>query len=233
MVALTTDQPSISSNIENTRDKVAEELMSWREQFTINLAKEECRHSRQDKYSVGIIACGGLLDTMAAIRSGLMPIWGCDIDPVARLMWRDLVGNECYGDILTLPADSIRRPKILKTGLPCLDYSGLGSKLGSKGKTGSLYVKQSEIILRISPDAVIIEQSGNAPNINNGDEVRELIRRLEDQYFVHTTDRTENQMGTQYGIPVWHYGDVTTRVRFFIVGLHHRLGDTAASFHFP
>jgi site-specific DNA-cytosine methylase len=224
---------SQSTTTHSPQDSVAEELASWREQFTINLAKEKCRHSTQDKYSVGIIASGGLLDTLAAIRSGLMPIWGCDIDPIAQRMWRDLVGNDCYGDVLTLPVESIRRPKVLKTGLPCPDYSGLGSKLGASGKSGDLYVKQAEIILQIAPDAAIIEQSGNAPNIHNGEEVRALINKLKEQYFVHVTDRTEGHMGSQYGIPVWHYGDVSTRVRFIIVALHHRLGETAKSFEFP
>ena len=39
-----------------------------------------CRQSTTDKYSVAVLASGGLLDTLAAIRSGLMPIWGSDTD---------------------------------------------------------------------------------------------------------------------------------------------------------
>ena len=136
---------------------MAEELASWRDQLTICKAKQLCRNSTQDKYSVAVIATGGLLDTLAAIRSGLMPIWGCDIEPIAQRMWADLVGSKCYGDMLTLPAESLRRPAVLKTGLPCLDFTALGSKAGEKGKTGHLYVKQADIIKRISPDAVIIE----------------------------------------------------------------------------
>ena len=55
---------------------VAEELRDWREAFTIDMAKTLCRHSTKDRYSVAILAAGGLLDTLAAIRAGLLPIWG-------------------------------------------------------------------------------------------------------------------------------------------------------------
>ena len=226
-------EPRIAQDMKCPRDSVAEELASWREQLTICKAKQMCRNSTQDKCSVAVIATGGLLDTLAAIRSGLMPIWGCDIEPIAQRMWADLVGSKCYGDMLTLPAESLRRPAVLKTGLPCLDCTALGSKAGEKGKTGHLYVKQAEIIKRISPDAVIIEQSGNAPNINNGAEVKELIKQLKEQYCVHVADRTVSKMGDQYGLPVWHYGDVTTRVRFIIVAFHKRLGEAALTYHFP
>ena len=78
-------------------------------------------------------------------------------------------------------------------------------------------MEQAEMILVLSPDAAIIEQTGNAPNVNNGKDVYNLISKLREQYFVHFVDRTAHQMGDQFGLPVWHYGDVSTRVRFIIV----------------
>ena len=69
------------------------ELKLWREPFTINMAKQACRHNNRDKYSVAILASGGLLDTLAAIRAGLSPIWGSEIyrlsttENVGRFDW--------------------------------------------------------------------------------------------------------------------------------------------------
>jgi hypothetical protein len=82
-INMPTIEAKIIKDITSPRDSVAAELASWREQLTITKAKQMCRGSTQDKYSVAVIATGGLLDTLAAIRAGLLPIWGCDIDQIA------------------------------------------------------------------------------------------------------------------------------------------------------
>ena len=180
-------------------------MATWREQFTIDEAKHMCRYSTTDKYSVAVMASGGLLDTIAAIRAGLTPIWGSDTDTLSQKLWRDLTGSECHGDAFKTNYQTLRIPKILKTGFPCPDYTGLGSQLGSDGTTGSLYLKQAELILKISPDAAIIEQIDNVVNINNGKEVKQLISNLQSDYIVHHAT-----------IPVWMYGDPTNRKRFLL-----------------
>ena len=91
--------------------------------MTIDNAKHMCRYSTTDKYSVAVLACGGLLDTLAAIRAGLSPIWGSDTDQLSQTLWKDLTGSECYGDAFKIKFQSLRRPKILKTGFPCPDYT--------------------------------------------------------------------------------------------------------------
>ena len=131
----------------------------------------------EDKYSVAILACGGLLDTLAAIRAGLLPIWGSDTCSLSQKLWKDLVGNTFYGDAFKIDTQSIRRPKILKSGFPCPNYSRLGDESGAEGKTGWMYVRQADIILQVAPDAAIIEQTDNATNINNGKEVNKNLRQ--------------------------------------------------------
>ena len=201
---------------------VAEELATWREQLTIDNAKHLCRYSTTDKYSVAVLASGGLLDTLAAIRAGLIPIWGSDTDELSQKLWRDLTGSECHGDAFKINYQTLRRPKILKTGFPCQNYSGLGNELGADGETGGLYPEQARLILKISPDAAIIEQTDNATNINNGREVKQLISDLQQDYIVHHAT-----------VPVWLYGDPSNRQRFIIVALHKRLGAAAHNYQFP
>ena len=48
----------------------------------------------KDKYSVAILACGDLLDTLAAIRAGLLPIWGSDTCSLSQKLWKDLVRRQ-------------------------------------------------------------------------------------------------------------------------------------------
>ena len=105
----------------------------------------------EDKYSVAILACGDLLDTLAAIRAGLLPIWGSDTCSLSQKLWKDLVGNTFYGDAFKIDTQSIRRPKILKSGFPCPNYSRLGDESGAEGKTGWMYVRQADIILQVAP----------------------------------------------------------------------------------
>ena len=117
---------------------------------------------------------------------------------------------------------TLRRPRILKTGFPCPDYTGLGSKLGSEGNTGHLYTKQAKLIKTISPDVAIIEQTDNAININHGEDVKGLLKELQTDYLTHHAI-----------IPVWRYGDPTNRKRLFIIAFHKRLGPQTQSFQFP
>ena len=126
-----------------------------------------------------MLACGGLLDTCAAIRAGLVPIWGCDTAELPRQLWQDLTNSPCYGDAFKLNIQSLRKPTVLKSGFPCQDYSGLGSELGGQGKSGNLYAEQAKLILQISPAVAIIEQTDNAININQGKEVKQLISDLQ------------------------------------------------------
>lgn len=201
---------------------MTQELHEWRERLQINDAKHLCRHSTTDKYSVAVLASGGLLDTLSSIRAGLIPIWGSDTDELSQKLWQDLTGSVCYGDSFKMDTTTLRRPRILKTGFPCPDYTGLGSKLGSEGNTGHLYTKQAELIKTISPDVAIIEQTDNAININHGEDVKSLLKELQTDYLTHHAI-----------IPVWRYGDPTNRKRLFIVAFHRRLGPQTQSFQFP
>lgn len=133
-----------------------------------------------------------------------------------------MVGTECYGDAFRLDYSILRRPRVLKTGFPCLDYSGLGHKQGTGGNTGWMYVKQAEIILRISPDVAIIEQTDGVLRIDDGKAVDLLVDRLSSEYTVH-----------QAVLPVWIYGDPTNRKRLMLVAIHERLGPATQSYKFP
>ena len=181
-----------------------------------------CRQSTTDKYSVAVLASGGLLDTLAAIRSGLMPIWGSDTDTSMQALWKDLVGTDSYGDAFSIDLSKVRRPKILKTGFPCPNYCSLGDGTGMEGSTGYLYVKQAKIILQLSPDVAIIEQTDGVLNIEGGKAAHLLINELSTQYHVHHST-----------VPVWAYGDVSHRKRFIIVAINKRLGAAGRTYQFP
>ena len=71
---------------------VARELANWRNDFSIDDARDKCQDLTIDRYSIAIMATGGLGDTLAAIREGFQPIIGTAIRPIQQRMWKDVVG---------------------------------------------------------------------------------------------------------------------------------------------
>ena len=205
---------------------VKETLQKYRSGFTIGDAKRECAASTRDKYSVGIASNGGCLDTLSAIRAGMHPIWGCEIDDKNRKMFKDLTGAICYEDarLVAKNIHKIRVPTVLHTSFDCKDYSSLGSLKGAEGERGGeMYVWQGKnLICKMGPEVVLIEMTANVVNVNGGKDLSRLIRDLEAQYIVHH----------KY-ISVWRHGDPTNRKRLFIVAVHKRHGLKAAQFKFP
>ena len=51
---------------------VAKELLDWRNDLSIDAARDKCQDLTIDRYSIAIMATGGLGDTLAAIREGFL-----------------------------------------------------------------------------------------------------------------------------------------------------------------
>ena len=163
---------------------------------------------------------------MAAVRAGLKITWCSEIDETMTKLQQHLFTAPNHGDATQIQYDSIQVPDILKTGMPCPDYvEALGSGLGSKGKTGHLYIKQVAWILTLGKrglKAAILEQTASAIRINQGKEVRYILHKLSEQFYVHYAI-----------IPVWKYGDVSYRKRLIIIIFNRQLGPAGAKYQFP
>ena len=96
------------------------------------------------KYTVGVFASGGLLDTIASIRAGFRPVWGTEICHRKRTLWHKLTGTQDLGDTLQVDWSNQTVPDCLISGMPCTDYSSSGSRTGEDGDTGHLYVDQCD-----------------------------------------------------------------------------------------
>ena len=181
---------------------------------------------RSLSYSVAVLGSGGLLDAIAAVRSGFVPVWGTEICPKQASMWKSLFNCVNYPDTFKdIPNDPFS-PIYLKSGTPCPNYTeegaaGAGGK-GEHGTTGWMFVAQGSLILQLKPKSFCLEMTDNAININNGAEVDKLIAELSGEYYIH------------YSLTyVWEHGDPTSRRRLFIVGFHKSLGPKAKAFQFP
>ena len=143
-------------------------------------------NDRNGKRTVAILSSGGLLDTMAAIRSGFSPIWGTEIDSRKQNMWETLTGNQSLGDTFQLTYSELCRPNYLKSGQTCTDYSSSGSQMGAEGETGWMFISQCDLILDIKPDALCLEMVANAIQVNKGFEVNTVVEMLSEHYVLYS-----------------------------------------------
>ena len=67
-----------------------------------------------------------------------------------------------------------------------------------------MFTKQVQIIVQLQPSAIRLEISDHAVKVHEGREVMHVVNTLK-QYYVITAEI----------IPVWWYGDCTSRRRLF------------------
>ena len=215
--------PKLEQHFKYTNPLIREELHSWRESFTIEQAKSQCRSTKTPKFSCAILCSGGCLDTLSAIRAGFFPLWGCETDPDMQDIWRDLTGVPSMGDFTKINPKYVRRPMVIKTGCPCQDWSPLGKQQGTKGNSGgNLYVAQGKIILDLEPIIAVIEQTAGVLQVEKGKWFYQLAETLGEKYILHYRV-----------LDCWKYGDVSNRKRLFLIALHKRLGEAAKAFRWP
>lgn len=197
------------------------DLRTMREEHQIEIIKQRSS-VRDSAYTFASFSSGGCLDAIASMLSGMAPLWGTEVCEHKRQAWRDLTRTADVGDTYAHDWEYMPTPDVLWSGQVCVDYSLSGPRTGAQGETGWMFVKQTDPILLLQPNAVIIEMVANALNIHGGEEVREVKERLSEQYHVH-----------QKVVRVWDYGDESNRERLIIVCLHKRLGEHAQHYQFP
>jgi len=202
---------------------VAKELLDWRNDLSIDAARDKCQDLTVDRYSIAIMATGGLGDTLAAIREGFQPIIGTEIQPIQQKMWEDLVGTKSAGDVRMLDITKLRKPTVYGAGMPCQSWSTAGYKAGENSIEGALYIWQADLILELSPEIFYLEQS---PNVRQepafAASYMQLKKKLAVQYTLHEHD-----------IKSWVYGDPQNRIRLYIVGVHNKHGKKAKQWKWP
>ena len=194
--------------------------------------QRHCIDPSQDSYSMWTIATAGCLSTIASTKAHFYPLMGFELDTNAECramqdMHYDLTKVKSSGDFRFTDPKNLRRPKLINSGLPCPDYTPLGSGLDSKGKRGGdCYVQQGRWLRLAGADVLILEQTFFARNVDHGQgpgsDVKELIAELSKDYVVYDKD-----------MDTWRYGDVTSRVRLYIVAIHKRHGEKAHHYKFP
>ena len=163
----------------------------WRNKYSISALKQRQRGANKT-FSLGTMSSGGCLDTIAAIREGFRPIWGTEICEKKRALWRNLTNTRDLGDTFAVEWENEETPDLIISGQNCMDYSHSGTQTGEDGKTGWAFVKQTEELNKLQPNAICLEMVDNAINVHNGREVRKVITELEKNYIYNKTQNNTN-----------------------------------------
>ena len=107
-----------------------------RNKQTIDMLRQQCRDKSHKRYTLGSFSTGGCVDTIAALKAGLRPIWGTEVCEKKRAMWVDLTQSADLGDTFSVDWSQHTTPNIIASGQTCIDYSSSGPRLGSAGDTG-------------------------------------------------------------------------------------------------
>ena len=179
-----------SSPLYNTMNRatrpspVAQELEAWREEWSMNDYKDAAR--KESGLTMANLCAGGGLCLMGGARAGFCPIWTAEVVAAKRQLLEDISHTRCYGDVFGSEIDDAPRPNFMWVTVPCIDFALSGSQQGGHGDTGWMFAESAHTILDISPDAFAIEQSGNIPSVNGGEELLQLCDTLREDYDYRT-----------------------------------------------
>ena len=115
---------------------------------------------------------------MGEARAGFDPIWSAECVGEKQIMLEDLSHSRCYHDAFSDEVLDAPSPNLLWVTAPCQDFALSGTLTGCCGDSGWMFGASASVILCISPDSFRIEQSGNTPNVNSGQEVVNLQRSV-------------------------------------------------------
>ena len=142
--------------------EVVSDLIQWVKAHTVDRARD-LSLEHHPKYTLLECATGGCLDALAALFAGFRHLGGSEdvestLGAAKGRLFVDLTGAPCLGDARRW-RDWVTQDHYdvdyYKSGMPCPDYTSLGSKEGNLGKKGGdLFTGQIDLILTITPKVV-------------------------------------------------------------------------------
>ena len=227
---------------------MAVELMAWREALTLKDVQNLCSDTGNE-LTVAVLNAGAGLCTYASTRAGFRPLWFSEInDKQAHIVvemtnhkakrLKDTFGghkprnykrgvkiSELFTEIIVGLYKHVLScgmwAAYMTTGMPCPDYTRMGSREGRYGKTGWQFVCQAIVIIVMRPLSFRLEMTDSLWEVDPG-AYDELLEYLQGLYIV-----------TFRVIPVIDFMDPSSRKRTFIVGFSKQLGPFAEMFEFP
>ena len=161
--------------------------------------------------------CGADSMSFASAPLGGTPIAGFDVDELVQRLWRERTGIDCWGGFGSVleaarggHLDWLKKVVLIYiSGSPCPDYSKAGSGRGLAGSTGSLWLDDCELGIRLRPPVVIREMVTGIFDVDGGSPFWAAVDQYRDAgYAVGWAVRMARR-----------HGDPTSRRRVFLVAI--------------
>ena len=142
-------------------------------------------------------------------RQGLRCVMACELDSVARDIYKANFGITPLSDVRGLGVCDIPKHDVLCAGFPCQPFSVAGNRKGASDPRGTLIYEVMRIARHALPAAVILENVKSVLGANGGRVRRYIYNELQDMGYI-VTHAVLN--AGEYGIP-------QQRVRCYFVAL--------------
>ena len=83
-------------------------------------------------------------------------------------MWSFLTNTVCHKDVFSKSIEEVTSPNYLKCNPPSDDYTRNGIGKGGDGDSGWMFIRLTELILKLQPESFLITISDNVYNIHDG-----------------------------------------------------------------
>ena len=161
--------------------------------------------------------CGADSMSFASRELGGAPVAGFDVDETVQRLWSGRTGIPCWGEfasVLDAAADGLLDDLVSSilmyiSGSPCPDFSSAGCGRGLLGETGSLWLDDCELGIRLRPPVIIREMVTGIFDVDGGSPFWAAVDRYRDVgYAVGWSVRMARR-----------HGDPTSRRRVFLVAV--------------
>ncbi|MDU1044311.1 DNA (cytosine-5-)-methyltransferase [Peptoniphilus rhinitidis] len=143
------------------------------------------------KLTLGSLFDGSGGFPLAAIKTGIKPIWSSEVEPFPiRVTQKNLPQVKQLGDIKDINGSEIEHVDIISFGSPCQDLSIAGKRAGLEGKKSNLFYEAIRVIKEMRcktngkyPRYLLWENVPGAFSSNKGEDFRcvlEEITRIKD-----------------------------------------------------
>ena len=161
--------------------------------------------------------CGADSMSFSSAPLGGTPIAGFDVDELVQRLWQERTGIACWGGFGSVleaarggHLDWLKKIVLIYiSGSPCPDYSKAGSGRGLAGSTGSLWLDDCELGIRLRPPVIIREMVTGIFDVDGGSPFWAAVDQYRDAgYAVGWAVRMARR-----------HGDPTSRRRVFLVAV--------------
>lgn len=114
---------------------------------------------------------------LAAVRSGIKPLWSSEIDKYCcQISKRHFPDTLQLGDINLI--NDPPNVDIITAGSPCQNLSIAGNRSGIHGKKSSLFFKAVELVRRVNPKFFVWENVTGAFSSNGGNDFQAVLQEI-------------------------------------------------------